>query len=144
MAARVKQTKTDSIAQRRSQVAELRLQHHTQAEIARILGVSVATVCTDLQAIRDEWAERRSTSYEDWVGEELAKMDRLERMLLPRAIAGDYAAVDRIVNIIDKRARMLGLNKPELMTHTIITMDAVEAEIARLEAELAGRDRSAA
>lgn len=137
MAARVKQTTVDKIADRRRRVAELRLQHHTQAEIAKAVGVSVATVNGDLKAIRDEWADRRTTSYEEWVGEEIAKMDRLERTLLPQAIVGDYAAVDRILAVMDRRARMLGLDKPQQHQHTVITMDAIEAEITRLEAELA-------
>lgn len=137
MAARVKQTQKDAIADRRRKVAELRLQHHTIAEIAAKLGISKATASTDLSAVRDEWAERRSASYEEWVGEELAKLDRLERTLLPAAITGEYPAVDRIISLMDRRARMLGLDKPQLHEHTVITMDAVDAEIRRLEAELA-------
>lgn len=141
MAARVKQTQRDAIADRRRRVAELRLQHHTIAEIAERLGISKATASTDLSAVREEWAERRSATYEEWVAEEIAKIDRLERTLLPAAIAGEYPAVDRIVSLMDRRARMLGLDKPQLHEHTVITMDAVEAEIKRLEAELAGNDR---
>jgi len=139
MAARVKQTTKDSIADRRRKVAELRLQHHPIAEIADRIGISKATASTDLAAVRDEWAERRSASYEEWVGEELAKLDRLERTLLPAAITGEYPAVDRIISLMDRRARMLGLDKPQLHEHTVITMDAVDAEIRRLEAELASK-----
>lgn len=140
MAAKVKQTQKDAIAYRRRKAAELRLQHLTLDEIATALGVSKYTASTDLAAVRAEWAERRSASYEEWVGEELAKLDRLERTLLPAAIQGDYPAVDRIMSLMDRRARMLGLDKPQLHEHTVITMDAVESEIRRLEAELAGND----
>jgi hypothetical protein len=37
---------------------------------------------------------------------------------------------------------MMGLDKPERFEHTVITMDAVEAEIARLEREMTERERT--
>jgi sigma54-dependent transcription regulator len=132
----------DALAQRRQKVSALRLMHYTQREIAAEIGVSVATVNRDLAVVRSEWAERRSQSYEQWVGEELAKIDLLERAIMPAAISGDDKAQARIVQFMDRRARMMGLDKPERFEHTVITMDAVEAEIARLEREMGDRERS--
>jgi transcriptional regulator with XRE-family HTH domain len=132
----------DLLAERRQRVAALRLMHYTQREIAAELGVSVATVNRDLAVVRAEWAERRSQSYESWVGEELAKLDLIERAILPAAISGDDKAQARLVQFMDRRARMMGLDKPERHEHTVITLDAVEAEIARLEREMAERERS--
>jgi transcriptional regulator with XRE-family HTH domain len=132
----------DMLAQRRQKVSALRLMHYTQREIAAEIGVSVATVNRDLAVVRAEWAERRTQSYESWVAEELAKIDLLERAILPSAIAGDDKAQARIVQFMDRRARMMGLDKPERFEHTVITLDAVEAEIARLEREMGERDRS--
>jgi Trp operon repressor len=132
----------DALAERRQKVSALRLMHYTQREIAVELGVSVATINRDLAVVRAEWAERRSQSYESWVGEELAKIDLLERAILPAAISGDDKAQARLVQFMDRRARMMGLDKPERFEHTVITMDAVEAEIARLEREMSERERS--
>ena len=132
----------DLLAERRQRVAALRLMHYTQREIAAELGVSVATVNRDLAVVRAEWAERRSQSYESWVGEELAKLDLIERAILPAAISGDDKAQARLVQFMDRRARMMGLDKPERHEHTVITLDAVEAEIARLEREMDERERS--
>jgi len=132
----------DALAQRRQKVSALRLMHYTQREIAAEIGVSVATVNRDLAVVRAEWAERRSQSYEQWVGEELAKIDLLERAIMPAAISGDDKAQARLVQFMDRRARMMGLDKPERFEHTVITMDAVEAEIARLEREMSERERS--
>lgn len=137
MAPKVPQVKTDEILARRSRVAMLRLAHLTQAEIAQQVGVSVGTVNGDLKAIRDEWAERAATSFEDWVTEELAKLDRLERAMLHQALQGNGAATEKVLSIMDRRAKMLGLNKPDKVEHTHITRDLIEAEIERLEAELA-------
>ena len=143
MADTTKQTKRDAIAQRRVQVAALRLAHLSQPEIARQVGVALATVNADLQALRKEWAERRLTSYEEWLEEELAKLDRLERSLLPLAIQGKVTVVDRVLAIMDRRAKLLGLDAPELHRHTIVSMDAVDAEIERLERALADSDSEA-
>jgi Trp operon repressor len=132
----------DALAERRQKVSALRLMHYTQREIAVELGVSVATINRDLAVVRAEWAERRSQSYESWVGEELAKIDLLERAILPAAISGDDKAQARLVQFMDRRARMMGLDKPERFEHTVITLDAVEAEIARLEREMTERERT--
>jgi transcriptional regulator with XRE-family HTH domain len=132
----------DAMEERRQKTAALRLMHYTQREIAAELGVSIATVSRDLAVVRAEWAERRSQSYEQWVGEELAKIDLLERAIMPAAISGDDKAQARLVQFMDRRARMMGLDKPERFEHTVITMDAVEAEIARLEREMVERERS--
>ena len=133
-------SKQDEITARRNQVATLRLAHLTQAEIAARVGVSVGTVNADLKAIREAWQERARTSIDEWVGEELAKLDRLERSLMPLALQGQATAAERVLSVMDRRAKLLGLNKPERFEHTVITRDAIETEIERLEAELAAND----
>lgn len=133
----------DGMESRREQVATLRLQHLTQEQIADRLGVSMATVSRDLQAVRDEWAERRTQRYEDWVAEEIAKLDAMEKTWLPAALNGrelNANAVRQVLAIMDRRARMLGLDKPQTHEMTVISQDAVDAEIRRLEAELADHD----
>ena len=132
MPPKVPQAKRDAIAARRTQVATLRLAHLTQPEIASRLGVSVGTVNSDLQAIRKEWAERRDTSYDDWLAEELAKLDRLERSLLPLALQGSAPVADRILAIMDRRSRMMGLDKPAKAEVTVHARSDLDAEIADL------------
>lgn len=53
---------------------ELYLQEWTQAEIAKELGLSVAQINYDLQAIRREWAEKRSDDLEAEKDKVLAKV----------------------------------------------------------------------
>lgn len=132
--------KREELAERRRKVAVLRLQHWTENEIAAELGVSQPTISRDLAVIRDEWLERRMTAYDQWVAEELAKLEVLERTLLPEAIAAGGSAVDRVLSVMDRRARLLGLDKPQLHEHTIVTEDALDAEIRRLEERLARHD----
>lgn len=44
------------------------------------------------------------------------------------------AAIDRLLRIQERRAKLLGLDAPS--RHEVVTLDAVEAEIQRLSAEL--------
>ena len=136
MAERHPQASKDAIAARRQQVAALRLARLSQHEIATRLNVSVGTVNSDIAAIREEWAERRLQDYGEWVAEELALLDRLQRTLLPTAIQGDDRAIQRLLSVMDRRARMLGLDQPERFTVQVVTVDMIDAEIARLEREL--------
>lgn len=50
-------------------------------------------------------------------------------------------AVDRLLRIQERRARLLGLDAPKQIE--IITLDAIQAEIRRLEENMAARERAA-
>lgn len=128
----------EQLSQRRTQVAALRLMHYTQEEIAERLGVSQGTVSLDLKAVRNEWAERRDEHYTEWVAEELAKLDALEKTWLPRALSrdADEKALTKVLQIMERRARMLGLDQPEKFLHQVVTVDMIDAEIQRLERQL--------
>lgn len=57
--------------------------------------------------------------------------------------------VDSILRIMERRAKMLGIDAPIAIRTEVVTVDAVDAEIQRLEAQLEDRaradtDRSAA
>ncbi|QDU44564.1 hypothetical protein Mal52_30480 [Symmachiella dynata] len=67
------------IQHRRQEVAEMYLQGSTQAAIARQLAVSQATVSNDLKAIRQDWKESGIRDFEEAVGQELHKLQLLER-----------------------------------------------------------------
>jgi hypothetical protein len=62
---------------------------------------------------------------------ELARLDGLMVTLWPAARRGDLAAVDRILKVMERRAKLLGLDAPA--RHEVVTFDAIEAEIQRLE-----------
>lgn len=51
-------------------------------------------------------------------------------------------ALDRLLKIQDRRAKLLGLDAPSRSRIEVITEDAVDAEIRRLEAEVAALDAS--
>ncbi|SRR6266511_1782544 len=51
-------------------------------------------------------------------------------------------AIDRLLKIQERRARLLGLDAPTQAKVTVISEDAVDAEIRRLEAELVSLDQA--
>jgi hypothetical protein len=74
-----KHSKKFEILRRRRQVAELYVQRHTQATIADKLGISQATVATDLQRIRREWRVSTLRDFDTACELELQQLDRVER-----------------------------------------------------------------
>lgn len=116
MAAANRNDRTDVIAERREKVAELTLSGFSQRSIAKRLDVSLGTVNADLQQIRRDWAELRAGKYEEYVGQQMARLTQLERALAPGLAERDLAAIDRALKILDRRARLLGLDAPQAMT----------------------------
>jgi hypothetical protein len=66
------------IAKRRMEIARMYLQGKAQIEIAEKMGLATTTVCNDLLAMREEWAEKALLDFDKRKAEELAKLDRLE------------------------------------------------------------------
>lgn len=53
------------------------------------------------------------------------------------------AALDRLLRIQDRRAKLLGLDQPTKIRHEVITTDDLDAQIAELEAEVAKQTQGA-
>lgn len=63
----------------------------------------------ELERLQAEMAEDGTTVLRI----ELERLDRLMEALWPRAVSGDDAAIDRVLKLMDRRAKYLGLNAPE-------------------------------
>jgi hypothetical protein len=124
------------IEKRRTEVAFLMMAHFTYREMAEKLGVAPATISEDVKAIREEWRQRSSADYGSYLAEELAKLDLLEREVGTMALSGgpeggvNLAAVDRLLAIRDRRARMLGLDSPSRVEVTMRVEQIAKALIA--------------
>lgn len=97
---------------RRTEVAELLRARSSQRQIARALGVGLGTAARDTAAVRAEWRAQRLATMDELVAEELARLDRAEAVVWPLVLAGALPAVDRLLAIQERRARLLGLNAP--------------------------------
>ena len=144
--------------ERDAQAARLKARGRSYREVAEEFG------CTPLTAIRMVARAREQAGKADrdeYLRLELIKLDAAEQVVLEVLAANHLtvsqgkvvrldgkplpddgpmlAAVDRWLKVQDQRAKLLGLYAPNRATVTVVTEDAVDAEIARLEAELAER-----
>lgn len=108
-----------AIEQRRVQVAALYLAKESERSIARRFGVSRSAIRKDIKAIKEQWRARSAVDYDARVAEEEAKLDGIERALLPRAFMGDHDAVGDQLKVAHRRAQMLGLDKPTKIDATV-------------------------
>ncbi|WP_075723248.1 sigma factor-like helix-turn-helix DNA-binding protein [Corynebacterium stationis] len=95
---------------RKKEALQLRLEGMTYAEIAERMGKSLSTVhgyVTDsLAEVTKEYAQQLRDL-------EAARLDALQHAVWERAIDGDLSAMDRVIKIMDRRARLLGLDAPQ-------------------------------
>lgn len=65
---------------------------------------------------------------------ERMRLERLQAAAWQAAVGGDLKAIETCLRIIDRRCKLLGLDAPQ--RHEVLTLDALDAEIQRLEKEL--------
>jgi len=122
------------LADRRRQVAGYVLARVPQREIAALLGVAVSTVNGDVSALREEWRLEAQRDLEDWRAEELAALAADEQSLRARMIQAAenmqlrLQIYDRILKIGERRARLLGLDKPIRVDLTMLVRALAERE----------------
>lgn len=119
---------------RRAHLVDLHIKGKNFQEIADTLGYG------SRQAARADWqralALARTESdltLEEARAFELARLAAIDRIAWEHAEAGEMKALEVLLKISDRRSRMLGLDQP--VKHEI-SFDAVEREMARLEAVL--------
>lgn len=126
---------------RRLFIAEMLLAHIPYRTIARNLTeqgwpTSKSTVAKEVAKIRTEWRERHQQAFDAHVEEQLGEIEALERAVLPVALHGgmrktvSLGAVDRALMLMDRKARLLGLDQPAKIEATVVHRD-LDAEKAR-------------
>jgi hypothetical protein len=71
------------------------------------------------------------------------EVERLDAMLMAmwrKAINGDGWSVDRVLRIMERRSRLLGLDAPIRQQIEVITESVLDEEIAKLTGKLAARE----
>lgn len=145
-------------AQRRKQAIDMRMAGASFQQIADTLGYTTrGAACQDISRALEQSVAEQTRSVESYREEELQRLDallaeawavlkrqhvtvshgRLIRDESDEPILDDgptLSAIDRILKIQERRAKLLGLDAPQ--RHEVVSIDAVDAEIARLTAEL--------
>lgn len=118
-------------------MAKLLLAHRTQREIAEIMGCSMPTITKDVKAIRQQWKDHYLEAQQEYTSVELQKLLELESAMWGQAMEGKGYAVERILQVMDHRAKLLGLYAPAQSRLSVITEevldDAISTYTARLE-----------
>lgn len=101
----------------RRQVIELRMAGATISQICERLGIGRATAHRHIEkAMADVQAEMEGPA----IAVKRMQYARLERLLQGawgNAAKGDYAAIDRIIKILERQAKLLGLDAPTKLAH---------------------------
>jgi hypothetical protein len=107
--------------QRKHYVMQLRLQGLAPTEIAEKLHVNVNTVHADLRHAVLSVQQRATLETEQLREIELMRLDKLQQPYWTRALKGDVDALDRVLKIMERRAKMLGLDAPA--RHAVVHTD---------------------
>lgn len=116
--------------QRESEIVELRTEGFVWREIAQRVNMSTAGVAKAydraLTRIIAPSLERHRTT-------ELDRLDILQRVYWQPAINGNLRAADFVLRVIEKRAKLLGLDAPIKIQTEVVTYDGtdLDAEVER-------------
>ncbi len=121
------------IAELRHRIIAMRLEGYVPRDIARTLGVALVTVQNHLAAVFNALTTPKAEEARQ------IELDRLDLWLTKLAggiDVGDPKSIAEARKISAQRAQLLGLNKPIQIETTVVTIDAVDAEIKRLTEKL--------
>lgn len=120
--------------QRRDQITAMMLSHTPYRQMASLLGVGIGTIARDVKLIRKRWIANSLRSYEAHVADMSALLDGIERAMGPKALQGDPKAAEVLMRVMERRARLLGLDRPTkieaTVEHTTTLDQAIEGLLA--------------
>ena len=108
---------------RRNQLGDLVKAGYIQREMAAAIGVSLATVNSDLQLLRGRWRETQTRDLEEAMALDLARLDDALKSITPAYRRGEVDAVDRLVRIVQLRRSILGYGAAPLAPNITVNND---------------------
>ena len=109
-----RKTRQAEIEIRRKKVAANLTAGLNYRDIAGALDVSLATVASDVKMILKNWQADQVSSVDQWVQLESHRLDRAINAIWEKVTSGDLNAIDRALKIMERRARLLGLDTPSV------------------------------
>ena len=110
--------------QRRKTVAANLVAGLTIGDIAEALGVHKATVYQDIKRILQRWREEQVDLISTQRMLDIRRIDRMINALWGDCQAGKLSTVDRMIKLLERRAKLLGLDAPAKVAPT--TPDGTE------------------
>ena len=119
-----------TIAERRARVAELILQKRNTVDISRCLKIPEHTVNDDVDAIRSAWRDDAVGDIGKVIAQDLAALcsdeaKLRERWKLEVSTVRWLQIHDRIMRVLERRAKMMGLDAPEELRLDASTLNEV-------------------
>jgi hypothetical protein len=129
-------------------VVELRREGKTWQQIAEV--VNYATAMGAWKAYQRACQRTLQEPTDEARRIELDRLDALQRTYWEPAVEGNLRAADFVLRVIDRRARILGIDAPQKIQAEVVNYDgigSIDAEVDRIAriieaAELAERERS--
>ena len=95
-----------------AQALELRRAGMAYAAIGQRLGISKSRAHALVQLGFEETRKQITSSADEVKVEELSRLDGMLMKVYPKAAKGELQAIDRVLKIAERRARLLGLDAP--------------------------------
>lgn len=107
-----------TMAEKVQKALTLRQSGASYAEIARAMGTSTSRAHQYVTKALAEWREARIEAAEEIASTEMSRIDLIQRSIWAQALRGDLAAIDRIIKLMERRAKLLGLDAPTKVSPT--------------------------
>jgi Flp pilus assembly secretin CpaC len=107
----------EAAAARRQKALDLRIAGVRYRQIGAQLGVSYQTAYRDVQTALGELATLQAGKAERLRELEVERCDKLQMALWPKARSGDEKVVRALIAVMDRRAKLLGLDAPTKLEH---------------------------
>jgi len=104
--------KSANRAERAARAFALRKSGMSYRDIALELGVAHSLVHRDVQAAIKQFLDEAREHHTQIMAIEAARLDDLQRVMWEQAAMGDRRAVDTVLKIMERRAKLLGLDTP--------------------------------
>lgn len=121
------------IAERRAKVADMVRRGLRQREIAEQLGVDEGTISRDMKAIRTSMEDRAKRSIEVDRAMQRERLEAAVNAIWDDVQRGDAAAVRNLVRLVDRIARLEGLDMPTRVETTTVNLRQKLREMAERE-----------
>ena len=106
------------IEERRERVSQLLKARFSYRDIAKSVKCSVGTVAGDVKAIFKLWADRQFENIREQALLDLATVNDALMAITNDVRSGDTGAINTMVRLLERRARILGYEAPTRMEHT--------------------------
>jgi hypothetical protein len=119
------------MVEKETTIIELRHEGYVWREIAVMVDMSIAGV---VKAYKRALTRHPIAAIDEHRELELDRLDNLQRTYWQPAVAGNLRAADFVLRVIDKRAKLLGLDAPLKVQAEVVTYDGsdLDREVERV------------